>query len=90
MLALGGEKVFVSPIRLPSEISTDDNPQLQQTLTTLRESQMDKFILHSMDKSVVTHVLKAVGKLYLQSNQILTILSKDNDKLVLTTLNSRA
>lgn len=60
VLALGGEEVFVSPIRLPTVISSDDNPQLQQTLTTLRESQMDKFILHSMDKTVVKHVLNAV------------------------------
>lgn len=79
VLTLGGENIFVSPIRLPSNLSSSfagtngkhknstwngnghyENPQLQQTLTTLRESQMDTFILHSMKKDVVTTVLKAV------------------------------
>ena len=60
MLALGGEGIFVSPIRLPSRIVSSDNPQLKQTLTTLRESQMDKFILHSMKKDVVKTVIEAV------------------------------
>ena len=60
MLALGGEGIFVSPIRLPTHISSSDNPQLKQTLTTLRESQMDKFILHSMKKDVVKIVIEAV------------------------------
>ena len=60
VLALGGEGIFVSPIRLPTHIVSSDNPQLKQTLTTLRESQMDKFILHSMNKDVVKTVIEAV------------------------------
>ncbi|XP_060587062.1 uncharacterized protein LOC132742625 [Ruditapes philippinarum] len=79
VLALGGMGIFVSPIRLPSNLSSSyadtgkningtkngnghreyENPQLQQTLTTLRESQMDTFILHSMKRDVVKTVLLA-------------------------------
>ncbi|XP_052802118.1 glutamate receptor 4-like isoform X2 [Mya arenaria] len=70
VLALGGKNVFVSPIRLPSHITSSNNPQLKATLTTLRESQMDKFILHSMDKNVVKHVLIAAQDLHLLHHSI--------------------
>ena len=61
VMALGGEEIMVSPIRLPSRIESSDDPQLKQTLTTLRESQMSKFILHSMKKDVVKTVIEAVS-----------------------------
>ncbi|XP_053385005.1 glutamate receptor ionotropic, kainate 3-like isoform X2 [Mercenaria mercenaria] len=91
VLALGGMGIFVSPIRLPSNLSSShadrngkfkngtrngnghreyENPQLQQTLTTLRESQMDTFILHSMKKDVVKTVLLAAQKLHLLHHSI--------------------
>ncbi|KAL4225053.1 hypothetical protein ACF0H5_015747 [Mactra antiquata] len=88
VLALGGKGVFVSPIRLPSNLTSScryrngrnnsdagncelrEHPQLQQTLTTLRESQMDKFILHSMKKEVVQAVLMAAQKLHLLHHSI--------------------
>ncbi|KAH3888222.1 hypothetical protein DPMN_012253 [Dreissena polymorpha] len=70
VIALGGKKVFVSPIRLPTDIRSAKNPQLTQTLTTLRESQMDKFILHSMKRDVVKYVLLAAQDLHLLHHSI--------------------
>ncbi|KAK3594049.1 hypothetical protein CHS0354_040810 [Potamilus streckersoni] len=56
---LGKEDIFVWPIMLPDRIASSDDLELQHTLINLREAQMEKFILHSMNKSVVKTVIQA-------------------------------
>ncbi|WAR02298.1 GRIK1-like protein [Mya arenaria] len=78
VLALGGKNVFVSPIRLPSHITSSNNPQLKATLTTLRESQMDKlkiFICYTtrFDFDEIASEIVGVAKVY-----GLQLLEKDN------------
>ncbi|XP_069133295.1 glutamate receptor ionotropic, kainate 3-like [Argopecten irradians] len=59
VLALGNSEIFAWPILLPSKITNGGNLELRQTMTQLREAQMRQFILHSMDKEVVQHVIAA-------------------------------
>ncbi|XP_033753087.1 glutamate receptor ionotropic, kainate 3-like [Pecten maximus] len=65
VLALGNRDIFAWPILLPSNINNGHNLELRQTMTQLREAQMRQFILHSMDKEVVQHVITAAEEHHL-------------------------
>ncbi|XP_060066775.1 glutamate receptor ionotropic, kainate 3-like [Ylistrum balloti] len=65
VLALGNRDIFAWPILLPSNIQNGNNQELRQTMTQLREAQMRQFILHSMDKEVVQHVITAAEEHHL-------------------------
>ena len=60
VLSLSQQDIFVLPIQLPAMITGKDNTELRQTLTTLRRAHMEKFVLHSMKRDVVKHVINAV------------------------------
>ncbi|KAL3842036.1 hypothetical protein ACJMK2_020101 [Sinanodonta woodiana] len=68
--ALGKEDIFVWPIMLPDRIASSDDLELQHTLINLREAQMEKFIIHSMNKSVVKTVIQAAQRLHLLHHTI--------------------
>ena len=60
VLSLSQQNIFVLPIQLPAKITSKDDTELRQTLTTLRRAHMEKFVLHSMKRDVVKHVINAV------------------------------
>lgn len=76
VLSLSQKNIFVFPTQLPVKITTKDDPDLRQTLTTLRINHMEKFILHSMDREVVKNVIFAVVLLF-----IFSIVLPDSDIL---------
>ncbi|OWF54150.1 Glutamate receptor ionotropic, kainate 3 [Mizuhopecten yessoensis] len=65
VLALGNRDIFAWPILLPSNIKGGHDQELRQTMTQLREAQMRHFILHSMDKEVVQHVIASAEEHHL-------------------------
>ncbi|XP_071181832.1 glutamate receptor ionotropic, kainate 3-like [Mytilus edulis] len=65
VLSLSQKNIFVFPTQLPVKIASKDDPDLRQTLTTLRINHMEKFILHSMDREVVKNVIFAAKDLHL-------------------------
>ncbi|XP_052064516.1 glutamate receptor ionotropic, kainate 2-like [Mytilus californianus] len=65
VLSLSQKNIFVFPTQLPVNITSKEDPDLRQTLTTLRINHMEKFILHSMDRDVVKNVIFAAEDLHL-------------------------
>ncbi|CAL1540123.1 unnamed protein product [Lymnaea stagnalis] len=70
VLSLGQSGTVVWPIRLPNKVNSPDDPELIRNLIELRKSQRNIFILHSNNRDVVMHVLKAAQNLHLLHNKI--------------------
>ncbi|XP_071099679.1 glutamate receptor ionotropic, kainate 2-like [Haliotis cracherodii] len=70
VLTLGIYGIDVSPIRLPSRITSDEDAELVHNLMGLRASQKERIILHSAKRDTVTHVMRAAKRLHLLHHSI--------------------